>query len=150
MQYGFGVAIAGKTTLINYLHSHLPIAAPEKAILRPIYVSENQRPAKVKITFETFWNISNVVFLRYLVRITACGTFFRIVGNAYFDKWKIAHDFRMTKIYWRTWTRRLSIRVNFFAFPASERAIWYRFMYLKISVSQRAKLHLRRFKTSQM
>ena len=51
-------------------------ATPVRTIFGPLQHIENQCSRKGEITFETFLNISNVVFLRSYVRIIACGTFF--------------------------------------------------------------------------
>ena len=60
--------------------------APESRGISPLQISENERPRKVKTTFETFGNISNVISLMSYVSIRACGRFFRSVGNAVPDK----------------------------------------------------------------
>ena len=60
--------------------------APECMENPPLQISENERPRKAKTTFETFWNISNVISLMSYVGIRACGRFFRSVGNAFPDK----------------------------------------------------------------
>ena len=56
-------------------------ATPERGIGRPMYMSENQCSAKAKTTFETFWIISNVVFLKSYVSIPAYGTVFGVCGK---------------------------------------------------------------------
>ena len=58
-------------------------ATPERGIGRPMYMSENQCSAKAKTTFETFWIISNVVFLRSYVSNQKFEKFFGEWGKAF-------------------------------------------------------------------
>ena len=66
------------------------ITAHPKAIFYPLQRIENQCSQKAKIMFETRKTTSNVVFLRCLVSIRACGKFFGVWENSFFDKWKNA------------------------------------------------------------
>ena len=58
------------------------IAAHKRAVLGPLQSVENQYLAEAEITFETSRTTSNVVFLRCLVSIPACGKVFRVCGNS--------------------------------------------------------------------
>ena len=50
--------------------------APESRGISPLQISENERPRKAKTTFETFWNISNVISLISNVIFGLSGSFF--------------------------------------------------------------------------
>ena len=69
MKGGLALSIASRRT------GFLPYSqTPGKAILEPLQIAVNQRPAEAKITFETSETTFEVISLRSYVSILLCGT----------------------------------------------------------------------------
>jgi hypothetical protein len=81
MKGGLALSIASRRT------GFLPYSQTQgKAILEPLQIAVNQRPAEAKITFETSETTFEVISLRSYVSILLCGTIFREWGMP-FSKW---------------------------------------------------------------